>query len=78
MLASGNVEDDYIDEEEFGEECEESEEEDDLFVDDDIMEKDSGSEEDRLKHSRQFKANLDQLFTAVYDFNEKKQEPQFK
>jgi len=42
------------------------------------MEKDSGSEEERLKQSRQFRINLDQLFTAVYELNSKKDDPAVK
>ena len=60
------------------EDCEESEEDEDVILEEDIMEKDSGSEEERLKQSRQFRINLDQLFTAVYELNSKKDDPAVK
>ena len=51
---------------------EEEDSEDDLFEcttgeDEDIMMPDSGPFEERMKNSRQFRANLDALFRSVYE-----------
>lgn len=60
---NGNLPDDFFDEEDSEDELIEGM----VGEDEDIMLPESGPSEERMKNSRQFRANLDALFRSVYE-----------